>query len=63
MVDGKWKRAAEHWRFTIFHLPFAIQECVFQHPVKGARITDQVNLREQELQVFGLEVPDQRGVG
>jgi hypothetical protein len=22
MVDGKWKRAAEYWRFT--HLPFTV---------------------------------------
>jgi hypothetical protein len=29
MVDGKWKRAADYWRFTIFHLPFAIQEMRF----------------------------------
>jgi hypothetical protein len=29
MVDGKWKRAADYWRFTIFHVPFAIQEMRF----------------------------------
>jgi hypothetical protein len=29
MVDGKWKKAVEYWRFTIFHLPFAIQDAFF----------------------------------
>jgi hypothetical protein len=26
MVDRTWKRAAEYWRFSIFHLPFAIKQ-------------------------------------
>jgi hypothetical protein len=29
MVDGKWERTAEYWRFAIFHLPFAMQDAVF----------------------------------
>jgi hypothetical protein len=29
MVDGKWKKAVEYWRFTIFQLPFAIQDAFF----------------------------------
>jgi hypothetical protein len=35
MVDGKWKRAAEYWDFTIFHLPFAIQEMRFSAVLPG----------------------------
>ncbi|HXG57324.1 MAG TPA: hypothetical protein VNJ03_18230, partial [Vicinamibacterales bacterium] len=29
MVDGKWERTAKYWRFTIFHLPFAMQDAFF----------------------------------
>jgi hypothetical protein len=29
MEDGKWQRAANPWRFAIFHLPFTLQDAFF----------------------------------
>jgi hypothetical protein len=29
MEDGEWKRAGELERFTIFHLPFSMQDAFF----------------------------------
>jgi hypothetical protein len=26
MGNGKWKTAAKHWRFTVFHFPFAMPD-------------------------------------